>query len=410
MSASNHLNPNSKSHSPRILLLVSGSIAAFKAVALCSKLTQAGFEVEVALSESAKEFVGAASFEGFTRKKVHERNFEPGTMMAHIDLERSVDFILNYPSTATTISSFVHGDGSNLLGAIFLAHEFKKPFWIAPAMNQAMIAHPATDANLSQLEAWGARVMMGESGNLACGEVGAGRLMEPETILKEIQNYFERKRNPKKILVTAGGTSEKIDPVRSITNFSTGETGFRIAKYLQALGHDVTLIQSKRSAFSKGIEKLVHYDTTAEFAQAFGEKLKSESFDTLIHSAAVSDYGIASVTNADGIKVSTASKIQGNESLVLTLKPNPKYIQKARELSLNKKIKIISFKLTSGENDLKLGNYDSEYIFHNELSDVSSHQHLGTFYKRSASGQYEPEQKIKTKDELVKLISERVES
>jgi phosphopantothenoylcysteine decarboxylase/phosphopantothenate--cysteine ligase len=399
-----------KENSPRILLLVSGSIAAFKAVALCSKLTQAGFQVEVALSDSAKEFVGAASFEGFTRKKVHEGNFEAGNMMAHIDLERSADFILNYPSTATTISSFVHGDGSSLLGAIFLAHEFKKPFWIAPAMNQAMIAHPATDANLNQLEAWGARVLLGESGNLACGETGAGRLMEPETILAEIQNYFVRKKNPKKILITAGGTSEKIDPVRSITNFSTGETGFRAAKFLQTLGHDVTLIQSKRSNYLNGIEKLVTYDTTAEFADAFAAQLKNESFDLLIHSAAVSDYGVATVTDSHGKAVSTAAKIQSNESLTLTLKPNPKYIQQARELSRNKKLKIISFKLTSGENDLKLGSYDSEYIFHNELSGVSREKHLGTWYARNAAGQYDALQSIQTKTELLKLISEGLDA
>jgi phosphopantothenoylcysteine decarboxylase/phosphopantothenate--cysteine ligase len=399
-----------KENSPRILLLVSGSIAAFKAVALCSKLTQAGFQFEVALSDSAKEFVGAASFEGFTRKKVHEGNFEAGNMMAHIDLERSADFILNYPSTATTISSFVHGDGSSLLGAIFLAHEFKKPFWIAPAMNQAMIAHPATDANLNQLEAWGARVLLGESGNLACGETGAGRLMEPETILAEIQNYFVRKKNPKKILITAGGTSEKIDPVRSITNFSTGETGFRAAKFLQTLGHDVTLIQSKRSNYLNGIEKLVTYDTTAEFADAFAAQLKNESFDLLIHSAAVSDYGVATVTDSHGKAVSTAAKIQSNESLTLTLKPNPKYIQQARELSRNKKLKIISFKLTSGENDLKLGSYDSEYIFHNELSGVSREKHLGTWYARNAAGQYDALQSIQTKTELLKLISEGLDA
>jgi phosphopantothenoylcysteine decarboxylase/phosphopantothenate--cysteine ligase len=399
-----------KEDSPLILLLVSGSIAAFKAVALCSKLTQAGFQVEVALSDSAKEFVGAASFEGFTRKKVHQGNFEAGNMLAHIDLERSADFILNYPSTATTISSFVHGDGSSLLGAIFLAHEFKKPFWIAPAMNQAMIAHPATDANLNQLESWGARVMLGESGNLACGETGAGRLMEPETMLAEIHQYFARKKNSKKILITAGGTSEKIDPVRSITNFSTGETGYRAAKHLKALGHDVTLIQSTRSSFFKGIEKLITYDTTAQFADAFTQQLKNESFDFLIHSAAVSDYAVAGVTDSHGQTVSTNAKIRSSESLILTLKPNPKYIQHARGLSLNKNLKIISFKLTAGENDLKLGSYDSEYIFHNELSGVSREKHMGTWYARNSAGEYNALQSIQTKAELLALISERLDT
>ena len=404
------------SHS-KILLLVSGSIAAFKAVALCSKLVQSGYEVEVALSESALEFVGAASFEGFTRKKVHQKNFEIGNMMAHIDLERSADLILNYPSTATTISAFVHGNGESLLGTLFLAHEFKKPFWIAPAMNQGMIANPATQENLAKLEEWGIQTFLGDSGSLACGENGAGRLIEPEAMLAKINDYFNEtssslksKPKPKRILITAGGTREPIDPIRSITNFSSGETGYRIAKHLQSLGHDVTLIQAKSSRFSGGIRGLRTYDTTLEFADLFAQELKTESFDVLIHSAAVADYSVESVTNSDGQNLNQDSKIQENGALFLKLKPTPKLIQNARSLSLNPKLKIISFKLTSGESDLKLRNYDSEYILHNEFSKVASHTHVGTLYKRNANGAYQEDSQVRTKAELIKLIAERVNS
>jgi phosphopantothenoylcysteine decarboxylase/phosphopantothenate--cysteine ligase len=403
---------NSKLHSqnaPRILLLVSGSIAAFKAVALCSKLVQAGFEVEVALSESALQFVGVASFEGFTRKKVHLQNFENGTMMAHIDLERNCDLILNYPSTATTISKFVHGNGESLLGAIFLAHEFKKPFWLAPAMNQGMIANPAVQENLAKLENWGVQNFLGESGNLACGEVGAGRLMEPETMLAHVQTHFARPLpKPQKILITAGGTSEPIDSVRSITNFSTGETGYRLAKHLQGLGHEVTLMQSKHSSFQSGIKNLIVYDTTEDFAEGFQESLQTQSFDTLIHSAAVADYAVESVANADGQTLARDSKIQAHGNLVLKLRPNPKLIQNARKWSANPKMKVISFKLTSGENDLKLSAYDSEYILHNDFAKVSSHTHVGTLYKRNAEGSYQEDATVSTKAELIRLIAGKV--
>jgi phosphopantothenoylcysteine decarboxylase/phosphopantothenate--cysteine ligase len=419
MLVSNHsqnLGPvaGSEHGSRNILLLVSGSIAAFKAVALTSKLVQAGYEVEVVMSESAGEFVGAASFEGFTRKKVHLQNFESGTMMAHIDLERKTDLILNYPSTATTISKFVHGNGESLLGAIFLAHEFKKPFWVAPAMNQGMMANPALEENLAKLEHWGIRTMLGEAGNLACGEVGSGRLMEPETMLAHINQFFaedsQQRSQLKRILITAGGTREPIDSVRSITNFSTGETGYRLAKHLQNLGHEVTLLQSKHSQFLGGLKNVLTYDTTRDFAKLFEQELKNCRFDTLIHSAAVADYAVDRITTADGQSVLMDSKIQSSGTLVLTLKPNPKLIQNARRMSLNPKLQIISFKLTSGDSDKKLESYDSEYILHNELSEVASHHHKGILYKRTIDGRYLEDAKVQNKSQLTKLIAKRVNS
>ena len=412
--------------SPKILLLVSGSIAAFKSIALCSKLVQTGFEVNVALSESALHFVGAASFEGLTRKKVILKNFEEGSMMAHIDLERNADLILNYPSTATTLSHFAQGSGESLLGTLFLAHEFKKPFWIAPAMNQAMLSHPAVKENLKKIESWGINLFFGESGNLACGEVGAGRLLEPETMLSLIQSYFKASHDMtqpvgiqalsrKRILVTAGGTREPIDPVRSIINFSTGETGYLIAKHLESLGHDVTLLQSKASRFQEktsaghsGVKNIISYDTTSDFAIIFEQELKTKNFDFLVHTAAIADYAVDKITNLENAPLSQASKIQDTGPIKLTLKPNPKFLQKVRGFSLNPGIKLISFKLTSGESSLKLDSYDSEYIFHNELSKVSNHEHFGTFYARNAGRKYQAIQTVSSKAELVKFIADQI--
>ena len=363
----------------KILLQVTGSIAAFKAVALCSKLVQIGYEVEVILSEGAQEFVGAASFEGFTRKKVYTSLYESGKMMAHIDLERWADAILLYPASANTISALSHGEANTLISALFLAHEFKKPYFIAPAMNQAMIAHPAVIENLNKLQSYGIQILHPTDGYLACGEIGAGRLIEPEEIITLLE-----KKNPdsKKILITSGGTSEPIDPVRSITNFSTGETGFQLAEKLKREGHDVKLIRSKNN-------------TTVEFTEMVKNELQNHSYDYLIHAAAIADYRVDQAA---------MNKLKSNGPIQLNLIPNEKVIKKVRDWSQNKKMKLISFKLTANS-EMKLDEYDSDWIIHNELKDVHQEKHIGTIYNKDRL----PAFQFQTKTELNQLIQNIVE-
>lgn len=173
----------------KILLQVTGSIAAFKAVALCSKFVQLGHEVEVILSESAQKFVGAASFEGFTRKKTHTSLYTDGEMMAHIDLERWADLIFLYPASANTIAKMATGQADSLISTLFLAHEFKKPYFLAPAMNQAMLAHPAMKNHLQTLKTYGVKILTPNEGMLACGETGPGRVVEPEEILELVESF-----------------------------------------------------------------------------------------------------------------------------------------------------------------------------------------------------------------------------
>ncbi len=388
----------------KILLQVTGSIAAFKAVALCSKLIQNNFEVEVIMSESALQFIGPASFEGLTGKIVHHGNFEEGKMMAHIHLERWADLILLYPATANTISSLAHASGESLIGALFLAHEFKKPYFIAPAMNQAMFAHPGVQQNLNLLKSWGVTLLEPDSGALACGEVGAGRLMEPEAVLEKVMTYFKSKSTPvakKRILITSGGTSERIDPVRSLTNFSTGQTGYSLADSLNRQGYDVTLLQSKLSSFQFDRSKTIPYDTTEEFAHLLQNELETNFYDVLIHAAAVADYAIDSVTNEAGSVLTQTTKIQSDSNLILKLKPNPKLLKNVRAWSKNKNLQVISFKLTTGEeSDLKLDSYDSDAIIHNELSKVNGNSHSGTIYTRSATGKYNAQAQFRDKTEL----------
>jgi len=409
----------------KILLQVTGSIAAFKAVVLASKLVQGGYDLEVVLTEGAEKFVGAASFEGLTRKAVYgcrdakqkgrDDLFETGRMMAHIDLERWADLILVYPATANTIATFATGRSDSLISAIFLAHEFKKPYWIAPAMNQAMLAHPATREHLEKLRGWGVTLLDSDTGALACGEIGQGRLVEPEAMLEKINQHFAspltRVRNERvrltflgSILITSGGTTEPIDAVRSITNFSTGETGDTLATSLAERGYDVTLIQSRLSRFQTthiGV-RVVPYTTTAEFADAVKKELSSRDYTTMIHAAAVADYHV----EAEG--VDRASKIQKNEPFTLKLVPNEKVLKSVKAWSKNPKLKVISFKLTVGDSDLKLDSYDSDWVVHNDLKNVQGAKHSGTVYQKSktaAAGKYEARAPFSTKRELVEKLA-----
>lgn len=408
---------------PRILLQVSASIAAFKAVALCSKLVQSNFEVEVVLSRDAAYFIGPASFEGLTGKRVHQGNFEEGSMMAHIKLERWADLILVYPASANTIAQLANGLSQSLIGSLFLAHEFKKPYWIVPAMNQAMMKHPATLENLSKLQSWGLEVLRSDSGPLACGEEGSGRLIEPEVMLSQMLNYFAK--NPvdtehreaappnsgKKILITAGGTTEKIDSVRRLSNVSTGQTGYQLAKTLQALGNEVTLLQSEHSPFRSDFSPVLLFDTTADLSEKLKILLEDSHYDVLIHAAAVADYHVESVMSAEGRTLSTAAKIQSDEPLLLKLVPNPKILRSVRGWSQNKEMKLVSFKLTSGEASLlKLETYDSDLIVHNELSQVKGAAHRGAFYAQDQkSKKYQKRSEFHTKTELGSLLQDWIQ-
>lgn len=388
---------NPRSSTPKVLLQVNGSIAAFKAVALTSKLVQAGFECEVILSKSATQFVGAASFEGLTRRKVHHSVFDEGQMMAHIDLERWADLILTYPASANFIAKIANGMADDLASTLYLAHEFKKPYWIAPAMNQAMWNHPAVQANVEALKTHGVAVLEPDAGTLACGEIGQGRLIEPEAMLAMIQAHFVTKA---RILVTAGGTVEAIDPVRSITNVSTGRTGYTIAKHLEQEGYSVHLVQSKNSAFQNGVTHVSTYTSSDDLAKLLNHELSQNEYDFVIHSAAVSDFKPDQTV---------PTKINSGDALSLNLVPTPKIVRNLRAWSKNKKLKLISFKLTS-DSEPGLSNYDSEWIIHNELKNVGEQNHAGTVFEKTNSGDYVATQNFKTKSELSGLVLSLIRS
>jgi phosphopantothenoylcysteine decarboxylase len=172
---------------PRLLFLLSGSISCYKACHAISRLTQAKVEVQTVATAGALRFIGAATLEGLTGRPPFTNLWEPGRAMDHIDLARWADLALVCPASANTLNRLGAGLADDPVGALFLAWELqRKPWWVAPAMNSAMLGHPATQANIQKLTAMGVRVLPPDSGALACGEIGAGRLMEPETIVTHV--------------------------------------------------------------------------------------------------------------------------------------------------------------------------------------------------------------------------------
>ena len=177
---------------PKILFQLSGSIACYKSAGIISKLVQNGFEVQTVCTQSALEFIGAATLEGLTGKKVFSNLFEPGQMMDHIKLAQWADLAILCPATAQSIASLALGLAQDCVSTLFLAYDFKKPYLLAPAMNQAMLKHPATQAHLSKLETWGVTILPTDDGNQACGDVGPGRLWDPDKIYEALVTASKR--------------------------------------------------------------------------------------------------------------------------------------------------------------------------------------------------------------------------
>jgi phosphopantothenoylcysteine decarboxylase / phosphopantothenate---cysteine ligase len=170
----------------KVLFMMSGSIACYKACAVISKLVQNNCDVQVVLTEGAEQFIGAATCEGLTSRSVFRNVYGPGQMMGHIDFAKWADLTLVCPATANVLNKFAAGLADDAVTTLFLAHDFKKPFLIAPAMNQGMWNHPATQSSLQKLKSWGVQVLPTDYGHQACGDVGEGRLLEPDLIFEAV--------------------------------------------------------------------------------------------------------------------------------------------------------------------------------------------------------------------------------
>lgn len=290
----------------KILLGVTGSIAAYKAAILIRSLVKSGAEVKVVMTASASAFISPLTLSTLSNNPVQTgfvKN-EVGEWVNHVDLGLWADLIVIAPASANTIAKFANGICDNLLSAVYLSA--RCPVFIAPAMDLDMYAHASTQQNLQKLMSFGNHMIEPNEGELASGLYGKGRLAEPEEIISIIENYFGYSQilKGKKVLVTAGPTREALDPVRFISNHSTGKMGYAIAEHLAALGAEVTLVSGpvQVKSVDKSI-KLVMVESAQEMYEA--SELVFENTDIAVFSAAVADYTPA---------VKSATKIKKNDA------------------------------------------------------------------------------------------------
>ena len=298
----------------RIILGVSGGIAAYKSADLVRRLREAGAIVRVVMTAGAEEFVRPLTFQAVSGEPVHTSLLDPAAeaAMGHIELARWADLVLVAPASADLLARFCHGLANDLLSTIYLATE--APVAVAPAMNRVMWAHPATRQNLATLTGRGVAVLGPGQGDQACGETGAGRMLEPLELVAEAEALLTPPLLAgRRVLVTAGPTREPLDPVRYLTNRSSGKMGFAVAAAAAAAGARVTLVAGPCHLRSPpGVER-IDVQTAAEMHAAVDAQLAGQ--DIFIASAAVADYRPVAAA-ADKIKKS------GN-TMRLELVPNP---------------------------------------------------------------------------------------
>ncbi|WP_226665775.1 bifunctional phosphopantothenoylcysteine decarboxylase/phosphopantothenate--cysteine ligase CoaBC [Metabacillus litoralis] len=277
----------------KILLCVSGGIAVYKAAALTSKLIQAGAEVKVIMSQSAMEFVSPLTFQALSRNDVFYDTFDEknSKVIAHIDLADWADLVLLAPATANIIGKLANGIADSMLTTTLLATTAQ--VWIAPAMNVHMYDHPAVKKNIQTLDDYGYKFIEPSEGFLACGYVGKGRLEEPEKIVELLISYFKQHKQLHNfegvnMLITAGATREKIDPVRYFTNHSSGKMGYAIAEQAAKLGANVTLISGQTCIKPPKLVKTIMIESAEEMLDKVLEHY--DQSDVVIKSAAVADY------------------------------------------------------------------------------------------------------------------------
>ena len=275
-----------------IVLGLSGGIACYKAAELCRALIKAGATVQVVMTEAAEQFITPVTMQALSGRPVYTSQWDSRqeNNMAHINLSREADAIVIAPCSADFMAKLLHGRADDLLSLMCLARPMDSvPLLIAPAMNREMYAHPATQRNLAQLQSDRAVVLGVGSGFQACGETGDGRMLEPEELLQDIIAFFTPKvLVGQRVLVTAGPTYEAIDPVRGITNLSSGKMGFAIARAAREAGADVTLIAGPVSLPTpRGVRRI---DVKSASNMLVAVELCAQSATIFIATAAVADW------------------------------------------------------------------------------------------------------------------------
>lgn len=299
-----------------VVLGVTGGIAAYKAAPLASKLTQAGASVRVIMTDSATKLIAPLTFQTLTRNPVAIDTFSEhdASVVQHIDIADAADLFVIAPATANIIGKMAQGIADDMLSTTYLATT--APVLVAPAMNVHMYEHPAVQHNMAILKSRGVRFHEPGEGQLACGYVGKGRMAEPEQIFETIVSMLKGGGKPlagKRVLVTAGGTVERIDPVRYITNDSSGKMGFAFAEAARDLGAEVTVVCAKVEVGVPSGVKVIRVESTEEMLDAVLAEF--DKADLVVKAAAVADYRPA---------VRASSKIKKkDDQLTLELVKNP---------------------------------------------------------------------------------------
>jgi phosphopantothenoylcysteine decarboxylase/phosphopantothenate--cysteine ligase len=298
----------------RLVLGVTGGVAAYKAAELTRLLVKNGIEVQVIMTEAARHFVAPATFQALSGKPVLTDLWDGQAAggMAHIDVTRNADAVLIAPASADFIAKLAHGAADDLLSAVCLARAC--PLLVAPAMNREMWDNPATQRNIAQLRRDDITLLGPASGLQACGETGMGRMVEPETLLEDIESFWHPKLlQGQRVLVTAGPTYEAIDAVRAITNLSSGKMGYAVARAAIEAGAEVTLVSGPTCLTPPTAAKTVAVTSAQQMLEAVNKEIAEA--DIFISVAAVADY---SVLNPSAQKIKKDAHI-----ITLELAPNP---------------------------------------------------------------------------------------
>ena len=387
----------------KILIVICGGISAYKSLEIIRGLKKNNAQVKTILTKSAKEFVTPLSISSLSQEKVYEDMFsvENESEMDHISLSRWADLILVAPATANTISKLSSGSTDDLASTVILASN--KEIYLAPAMNVRMWEHQSTKENLNKLKNYGYKIIGPETGDMACGEFGKGKMTEPNDIIKEINSYFGiKEKNIKyKALVTAGPTREYIDPIRFISNKSSGKQGYEIAKSFRDNGFKTTLISGHTNLEPLSGVNFIKVNTAEEM---YNETLNNLPADVAIFSAAVSDYKVKNYEN---------EKIKKKEKLNLDLIKNIDILSNiSKHNSLRPKLSI---GFAAETNDLvknslkKLDEKNCDWIVANDVSDSSigfdsEDNEVSIFYKNNSSETLNKMSKTLIAKELVNRV------
>ena len=387
----------------KVLLIICGGIAAYKSLEIIRLLKKSGVIIKTILTKSGAEFVTPLSITSLSQSKVYQDLFsiEDESEMDHISLSRWADLILIAPATANTISKLANGNSDDLASTVTLASN--KRIFIAPAMNVRMWCHLSTRQNIAKLKTYNYRLVGPEIGDMACGEYGEGKMSEPKEIIGELENYFQNLKisNKLKAIVTAGPTNEYIDPVRFITNKSSGKQGYEIAKSLSKKGFDTTLISGPTNLEINDDINLIKVETAEEMFQATLNNLPT---DVAVFSAAVGDYKV---------KEASKLKIKKQDKLNLELEKNVDILNYVSNHNSLRPRLVIGFAAETNnlENyaNKKLNEKNCDWIIANDVSNKkigfeSDFNEVSIFYKDNKAEKLKYKPKSEISDELVEKI------